>query len=569
MEPQNASYDNIHELPESLNSRVMGPRPSHVQMPNSSLLSELDRYSNQRQNPSPNRENTDLRFSDLQTSSILNSHPVQQNNLGYIPKWTTFYEDNKRRKDDASKTVSKEIAEKLEFAGEEEETYQTSKTENEANPDDASEIEQLRQDYKLAMTYVAAVDEKMSQMALLSTSSTQFCQEESKTSKNKFVNPRWEFKAPWDEAKDSFSQWFHMLRMSLRTATTCGIYLRQIEGSLSWYAMTEDQRELYEHRSDKMMECFWRCLRDTKMFSKFKHISTGAPDWSRQTMPNSEMVFQILQEFTSMMTQAEKDQIFNLVTRLSMDRTAGFAEYCQIGLYVEGRLEIAPDIMHLHVFFTRWVSGLTTDFEAIKVQMYTVMDFWKRFGDQFTLETVQDKIIQLSTSPGSILHANPVIFSGKNYTSALQKMMTISPQRPTQQGEMMMVNRIGVSDSADQDEHKFRSNPCTNKHCENPKSHGTDFCVSYGGKKEGQFNVNWAGDFKAKLQKRLDAKIKELGKSGSVQANSSVTMSKAGELSKPERAELIEQLISQTESEEKSAAQYQQLDNGEGEEFEY
>ena len=46
-------------------------------------------------------------------------------------------------------------------------------------------------------------------------------------------------------------------------------------------------------------------------------------------------------------------------------------------------------------------------------------------------------------------------------------------------------------------------------------------------------------------------------------------MSKAGELSKPERAVLIEQLISQTESEEKSAAQYQQLDNGEGEEFEY
>ena len=127
------------------------------------------------------------------------------------------------------------------------------------------------------------------------------------------------------------------------------------------------------------------------MSSKFKHISTGAPDWSRKTMSNSEMVFQILQEFTSMMTQAEKDQIFNLVTRLPMGRTAGFAEYCQIGLYVEGRLEIAPDIMHLHVFFTRWVSGLTTDFEAIKVQMYTVMDFWKRFGDQFTLETVQSR----------------------------------------------------------------------------------------------------------------------------------------------------------------------------------
>ena len=138
-------------------------------------------------------------------------------------------------------------------------------------------------------------------------------------------------------------------------------------------------------------------------------------------------------------------------------------------------------------------------------------------------------------------------------------MMTISPQRPTQPGEMTMINRIGVSGSADQTDNKPKSNPCTNKHCENPKSHGTDFCVSYGGKKEGQFKDNWAEDFKAKLQKRLDAKIKELGKSGSVQANSTDTVN----MSRAERDQLIEKLLTESEAAEKSAEHYQQLDTEE------
>jgi len=68
--------------------------------------------------------------------------------------------------------------------------------------------------------------------------------------------------------------------------------------------------------------------------------------------------------------------------------------------------------------------------------------------------------------------------------------------------------------AAGQKKNTWTGDACTNKFCENKQSHGTDFCVSYGGKREGQFKEHWGEGFRKSLQEKLDAMIKKHGASG-------------------------------------------------------
>ena len=43
---------------------------------------------------------------------------------------------------------------------------------------------------------------------------------------------------------------------------------------------------------------------------------------------------------------------------------------------------------------------------------------------------------------------------------------------------------------------------CTNSHCDAPNNHSTDYCVSYGGAKEGTYSPNWPQEFKTKLKQK-------------------------------------------------------------------
>ena len=54
---------------------------------------------------------------------------------------------------------------------------------------------------------------------------------------------------------------------------------------------------------------------------------------------------------------------------------------------------------------------------------------------------------------------------------------------------------------------------CTNSHCDAPNNHSTDYCVSYGGAKEGKYSPNWPQEFKTKLKKKLTEMIAKHGPS--------------------------------------------------------
>jgi hypothetical protein len=102
---------------------------------------------------------------------------------------------------------------------------------------------------------------------------------------------------------------------------------------------------------------------------------------------------------------------------------------------------------------------------------------------------------------------------------------------------------------------------CTNPHCEQQENHSTSYCTAYGGKNEGKWFATWSTKYKEKLQLQLNSKIKKLGPSSAtpVQTNTSSIMQEAGELSRDRRSELIKQLITQHETEDKQ--QHQQRTN--------
>ena len=98
---------------------------------------------------------------------------------------------------------------------------------------------------------------------------------------------------------------------------------------------------------------------------------------------------------------------------------------------------------------------------------------------------------------------------------------------------------------------------CTNPHCEQQENHSTSYCTAYGGKNEGKWFATWSTKYKEKLQLQLNSKIKKLGPSSAtpVQTNTSSIMQGAGELSRDRRSELIKQLITQHETEDKQQQQ--------------
>ena len=83
----------------------------------------------------------------------------------------------------------------------------------------------------------------------------------------------------------------------------------------------------------------------------------------------------------------------------------------------------------------------------------------------------------------------------------------------------MTGTRTNPVDTAGTDRSKWT---CANEHCESKSNHSTDYCVSYKGAKEGQYAPHWPEEFKSRLKKELQDKIKKNGPSG-VSTNSTGT----------------------------------------------
>jgi hypothetical protein len=142
----------------------------------------------------------------------------------------------------------------------------------------------------------------------------------------------------------------------------------------------------------------------------------------------------------------------------------------------------------------------------------------------------------------------PMIVNGVDAQEQYRSMIS-----GTKQGISVMSATTEQGKTTDQKKYAA----CTNPHCEQQENHSTSYCTAYGGKNEGKWFPSWSTKYKEKLQLQLNKKIKKHGPSSSapVQTNTSSVEQQAGVLSRDRRQKLVEQLITQHETEEKQLHQ--------------
>ena len=155
---------------------------------------------------------------------------------------------------------------------------------------------------------------------------------------------------------------------------------------------------------------------------------------------------------------------------------------------------------------------------------------------------------------GLYIEHEKIIINGRD-TQPLFLAMSLDKRGPdVNPGVRAMIAAAEETKSTGQQERKkYDGEACTNTHCEQKSSHGTDYCTAYNGNREGRFRSDWSPRYREKLQMQLTKKIKELGQSANAKKNSSEANSSAIEptRAKAERDQLIHQLITETENEEK------------------
>ena len=176
-------------------------------------------------------------------------------------------------------------------------------------------------------------------------------------------------------------------------------------------------------------------------------------------------------------------------------------------------------------------------------------------GKKFDLRTIMERFKTIVQEEGLYIEHEKIIISGRDAAPEFLAM-SLDKHGSSPGVRAMTVAAEETRNTGQPERTKYDGEACTNTHCEQKNSHGADYCTAYNGNKEGRFRSDWSPRYREKLQMQLTKKIKELGQSAnakknSSEANSSAIVQKAGGLSKTERAQLIEQLISQTETEEK------------------
>jgi len=175
-------------------------------------------------------------------------------------------------------------------------------------------------------------------------------------------------------------------------------------------------------------------------------------------------------------------------------------EYIGLGVQIETDL-IASPVMDLEAMTNYWLKGLLPKFDQAKFPARNEMDRLVGMNSGWCIHDIANIVIRESTAYGERYEGEEYFANGKDFAKILSRKV-ITPREGFDVGA-----RTHATDT--------RREPfsCPNSHCDSPHSHSTEYCVSYGGAKEGIYNQTWPQEFVSKLKKKLAEKIAKLGDS--------------------------------------------------------
>ena len=118
-----------------------------------------------------------------------------------------------------------------------------------------------------------------------------------------------------------------------------------------------------------------------------------------------------------------------------------------------------------------------------------------------------------STKIGEYVDGETDFIEGKDATKEFADMRSYRSEVSEPAG--VRTNPVDLNASGRQER------KCTNPHCEYQLGHGTDFCVSYGGKNEGQYKDSWSKQMVDRYKNLLEKKRAQHGPSKSLETHSS------------------------------------------------
>ena len=366
-------------------------------------------------------------------------------------------------------------------------------------------------------------------------------------SNTEFYKEAWVYTLRFDPDKQSYSDWRILLKDELVSVRPGGLYWKQLTGEIKRQDMTEDQNKRWDERSQQLLSCLLHSFQGSKMFQLIKDVNVV---FNHSGDSGGTLAFKILDKEAFSLSESQEMKLHYQITNLCMK--SDFGQYYDCGLYLEQQLIRSPGVMKFNIFVHMWIQGICTEWRHQKSQMLYELTRLINKGKKFNLRMVMERFKTILLEEGLYIEDEKIIINGRD-TAPLFLAMSLDKRGPEgNPGVRVMTAAAEETKSTGQQERKkYDGEACTNKHCEQKSSHGTDYCTAYNGNREGRFRSDWSPRYREKLQMQLTKKIKELGQSANAKKNSSEANSSAIEpTTAEERRELIKQLSEIYESEE-------------------
>ena len=316
----------------------------------------------------------------------------------------------------------------------------------------------------------------------------------------------WRAKEKWNSNED-FKDWLARIELEVGEVRPKELYWRQLCGELLFCDMSATQQEMFYERSRQLLLSLKFCLAGTKAMSLIRNVRVD----KTKSVTGGELAFKILMKCPKLF---ERNEVLrNKIVKLFMpaDRTLDW--YMELGLQLETDLAASP-VMELEEMVRYWAAALLPEYENVcRYPVTNELEMLKKTGEYWCFQDIITVVVNATTKWGEPYEGEKWLLNGEDISKSMRiKLPVVAPDYVTG----TRTNPVGTAST---DRSKWT---CTNEHCESKSNHSTDYCVSYKGAKEGQYAPHWPEEFKSRLKKELQDKIKKNGPSG-VSTNSTGT----------------------------------------------
>ena len=204
------------------------------------------------------------------------------------------------------------------------------------------------------------------------------------------------------------------------------------------------------------------------------------------------------------------------MTHLIQKPSVSLDRYIALGMALESRLIACPAVSMV-LFASYWIEGLSGKYskheDMLKMRLEQFEDKFESTGVPWSLQRLAVAVKTASTKIGEYVDGETDFIEGKDATKEFADMR--SYRREVSEPAGVRTNPVDLNASGRQER------KCTNPHCEYQLGHGTDFCVSYGGKMEGQYKDSWSKQMVDRYKNLLEKKKAQHGPSKSLETHSS------------------------------------------------